>query len=553
MPDENPTVSDEQQPAGTAVADAAVDEDLNEEESLQKKLKEVMTVDIQDIGPLRKQVTITVPRDAIDERLNEQFDELRQDAQVPGFRKGRAPMKLIQKRFGSEVGDQVGTSLIGNSYMAAIDKESLDVIGDPLVRIKVTEKRSDGDTKKDVEVEKLVTVDEALKHLELPEDGDLIYTCEVEVKPVFELPELEKIPVDKYKLKIEDSDVDAEIKRRLALRGSFQTVEDGKVEADDIVAGPSRVIVGGDTIRSEENAELAARDQNYDGLPLAGFGKAATGKKIGDVVSVEVTVPDDYTDVAARGQKATFELTINQVRRLEVPKLDKDFLASLGFDSEDEFKDLIRDQMEQMLEVEVKRSMFGQIEQYLLDSTDIEVPEGISQRHTERIVARQMMDLYSRGVAEAEISKHVDELRTSAKEQAVTEIRRVFIMEKIAEAEEVNVTEEEINAAIAEIAHRRNLRFDRVRDEIVGTNHLMTLYARIRDEKVLAKLLAGAEVTEKDPPAKGDTAAAEKKKPAAKKPAAKKSETSEKKATAESKEKKAPKKTTSKKPTDKKK
>ncbi|HRX84263.1 MAG TPA: trigger factor [Phycisphaerae bacterium] len=529
MTEKNPPV-DEQDPTTQAVADqeaeTEADEDLSEEESLQKKLQEVMQVQVEDIGPLRKQITITVPRDAIDERLHEQFDELRQEAAVPGFRKGRAPMKLIEKRFGSEVGDQVGSSLIGNSYMAAIKRESLDVLGDPLVRVKLKEKRRDEGATREVEVEKLLGVDEALKHLTLPKDGDLSYTCEIEVKPEFELPQLEKIPVERPKITIADEDVDKEIKRRLALRGKFVPVEDGKVAADDVLVGPSRVVVDGDTIHHEDNAELAARDQNYDGLPLYGFGKAATGKKIGDVVTVEATVPDDYQVVSARGQQAKFELTIEQVKRLEVPELDDEFIASLGFDSADEFRTLVKEQMERAIEQEVRRMMFMEIEKYLLEKTPMEIPAGISQRHTERIVARRMMEMYSQGLSEAEISKQADEMRSTASAQAADEIRYLFIMSKIAEEQEISVSEEEINAAIAEIAYRRGRRFDRVRDEIIGTNHLMTLYSRLRDEKILDRLLADAEVTEKqveakEEPKKAAKAAEPKKKATRKKKAAK--------------------------------
>jgi trigger factor len=504
MTDKNATVGDEQDTAESAVAQGAEDateagaEDaLSDEESLQEKLKAVLGVQIEDIGPLRKQVTITVPRDAIDEQLNEQFDELRQEADVPGFRKGRAPQKLIRKRFGHEVGDQVGSSLIGNAYLAAVERESLAVLGDPLLRVKVTEKRRDGGSNREVEAEKLLPVDEALKHMPLPNEGDLVYTCEVDIKPEFDLPSLEEIPVERPQFKVADEDVEAEIRRRMALRGKFVPVEDGVAQTDDVLVGAARVTVDGDAIHSEDNAELAVRDQTYDGLPLFGFGKAATGKKVGGVVGVELTVPDDYTHVDARGKPARFELTVTQVKRLEVPELDDDYLASLGYDSAEEFREVIREAMERAVDNHVRRHMCGQIEKYLLDNTQMELPQGISQRHTERIVSRRMMEFYSQGVPEAEIFKQLDELRTRASEQAADELRYTFIMSKIAEDQEISVSEEEINAAIADIAHRRGRRFDRVRDEIIGTNNLPTLYSRLRDEKILDRLLAGAVVTEK--------------------------------------------------------
>jgi len=521
MTDEN-AMLDEQDATGKDAVDTAEEDTLDEEKSLQDRLRDVLKVQIEDIGPLRKQVTITIPRESIDEQLSEQFDELRQEANVPGFRRGRAPMRLIEKRFGQEVGDQVSTSLIGSSYLAAIEREKLDVLGDPLVRVKVSEKRRspDGD-KTEVEVEKLLGVDEALKHLRLPREGDLSYVCEVEVKPVFDLPKLDKIPVQKPAVTISDQDVEDEIRRRMSMRGSFKPVEDGKIQTDDLLTGKARLIVDGAAIHTEESAELAARDQNYEGVPLIGFGTAAVGCKNADTISLDVEIPDDHTIVSARGREARFELTVTQVRRLEIPELDQEFLVSLGFDSRDDFHDLIRDQMERSVAHEIQRLMFSQIERYLLDNTKLEVPTGISQRHVDRIVARRMMELYSRGVSEAEISKQADELRTQASAQAAEEIRYLFIMSKIADEHEIKVTEEEINAAIAEIAHRRNRRFDRVRDEIIGTNHLTTLYTRLRDEKILDRLLADAEVTEKTAAEKEPAKASTRKKSTRKKSAKK--------------------------------
>ncbi len=496
-------------------------EDMTDEQALQAKLKESIEVTVEDLGSLRKRLTVSVPKEAIDEQLDNQYDELRNDAQVPGFRKGRAPQKLLEKRFGSEVGDQVTANLVSNSYFAAIEKESIDPLGDPLVQVKV--KESDKRNKEEgKEIEKLLNVDEAIKYIDLPKDGPLSYTCELEVRPTFELPKLEKIPVKKPKLDITDEHIDEEVKRMLMLRSNYRPVEDGAVEADDILVGKSKMIVDGDVLKSEDDAQLAARDQRYDGMLLEGFGEATVGKKVGDTVSIEFTVAEDDDHVEARGKKATFELVIDDIKRLETPELDDEFLSAIGFDSEKEFRDFIKERMEVEIAQQVNRVLHSQIEQYLLDNVELELPAGVSQRQTERIVARQMMDLYSRGIAESEITKQTDELRTKAAEQAKDDLKNFFVMEKIAEEREIAVSEEELNTAISDIARQRNKRFDRVRDEIISTNHLNTLYIRLRDQKILEMLLADADVTEKEVGKKKES---KEKEPKAKKKTAKKKTT----------------------------
>lgn len=510
-----------------AVDDAvAADSEQSEEQAAKDKLKEAIDVKVEEVGPLRKKLTITVPRELIDERVSEQFDELRSDATIPGFRRGRAPLKLIEKRFGGEVGEQVGSNLIGGSYMAAVEKESLDPLGDPMVNVYVREERTDdkGGVKL-ADVEKLVPVDEALEHIKLPKEGPLTYSCEVEIRPEFELPELDGISVEKPVVKVTKTDVDQELRRILALRGTFRPVEKGKSKKDDIIVGNVRISVDGEVVKTEENAQLAVRDQKYDGVLLEGFEDAGKGKTCGDKISLDVIIPEDDDNVDIRGKSAKWEIEVLELKRLEIPKLTDELLGSMGFDSEDELRELVKENMESEISQALRSGLHKQIGDYLLEHTKFDVPEGLSQRQTERTVALRMMELYRSGQPEAEIMKQVDEIRLQAQGEARDYLRLFFILDKIAEKLEIDVTEEELNSAIAQIAHRRNRRFDRVRDELISKNHLNTLYIRIRDEKIMDELLENANVTEKEVPRKSAGAtkkSATKKKSASGKKAAEK-------------------------------
>ena len=198
-------------------------EELSDEEKLMAKLKEAVDVQREEIGPLRQKLTITVPRDLMDEKLGEQFLELKREAAIPGFRKGRAPLRLVEKRFGHEVGDELAGQLVTSSYLAATEKEDLKPLGDPLIWVTAPEKRADEKGgERTVEVEKLLPLDEALEFIELPKEGSLTYSCELDLKPEFELPELEKIPLTRPNIKIEDEDVDRELDRDAADAGQLR-------------------------------------------------------------------------------------------------------------------------------------------------------------------------------------------------------------------------------------------------------------------------------------------------------------------------------------------
>ena len=478
-------------------------EEMSDEEKLMAKLQEGIEVEVQDVGPLRKKLDISIPRALIDEQMGEQFDELKREAAVPGFRRGRAPLRLVQKRFGHDVGDQVTVQMVSNGYLAAVKKLELNTLGDPLVWAKVSEECTDeSGMHKTMVSERLVSLEESLDHLHVPKEGDFSFSCEVELRPEFELPDLDGIPVEKPVRTITNDDVAAEIKRMLAFRGHYAPVEDQPVEADDLVVGDVKVVVDGDTIKAEANAMLAARDQRYQGLQLNGLGDALVGKKTGDRVQLEVTFPEDHDTPDLRGKSGTFELTIQDIKRLVIPELTTELLGELGYDDETDLREALKGGLEQRLQGDVKEVMRGQITSYLLENTDFELPESLSQRQADSIARRRMVEMLQSGVPQADVEKRVDELRVRAAEAAASDLKLFFVMDKIAGEREIEVSEDEINGAIASIAGMQGKRFDRVRDELLKNDGMNALYVRIRDAKILDSLLESANVTEQQRPKK---------------------------------------------------
>ncbi|MFQ5410643.1 MAG: trigger factor [Phycisphaerae bacterium] len=482
--------------------DNQVDEDVDslEEEDPKEVLKKVIGVQVTDAGVLRRMVSITVPRENLDTEFDKEYKELISDSIIPGFRRGRAPRRLVEKRFGRDVGASVQSRVVSNAYLAAIDKEDLKVLGDPLLWVKVKDKSAGDEEGK----ERLLDMAEGMSHMRLPEEGDLTFRCEVEIKPEFDLPKIEGIPVEKPVLKVTAEDVKTQIDRLRARRGSWAPVEEGeKVKEDDMLVCDMKMIVDGKTIKQEDNIPVAARAQVVEQTVLTDLGEKLKGGKIGDTRSTTCDIPDDYETEELRGKKADFEFRINEIKRMQLPPLDESYLASQGFDNEKDYRGWVKSQMESQLEEEIRRGMRGQVRDYLLEKVELELPEGLSSRQSERAAARRMVELRRQGVPPAEIEKHADELRTSAKEEAVTQLKLHFIMEEIAEKLDIDVTEEEINGQIAAMARAYNRRFDRVRDELAQNNGIASLYMELRDEKCIDQLLEKARITESKPAVKG--------------------------------------------------
>lgn len=456
-----------------------------EAERLLEELKEKVQAEIKDIGTLRKEMTVTVPREVISSHLKHNFDEIRGDAVLPGFRKGRAPLHLLQKRFGPEVRESLKSSIVGQSFVAAVKRHEFEVLGDPLFRIA----QKDGGVK-------LCELDDALDELKLPDSSDFSYTCEVEIKPTFELPELKGIEIARPKVEIGDDDVEEHIERQRKIRGTYQPHDGGATEKDDLLIADVKLTHDGVLVKEEENVQLGVRPTRLDGISLMTLDQVLSGAKPGDVRTVTCEIPDDYERADLRGKPGQFEFTIHEVKRL-VPQTMEAFIEALGVGSEAEIREYVRQDLETERDRIVDNALRDQVLDYLIQNTKFDLPEKLSARQTDRAVMRRVIELSQAGVPNHEIEARIDELRTSAQDVVARDLKLEFILEKVARQLEADVTDEEINTEIARIARRYNHRFDRVRDDLQKRGLLPQLAEQIRQDKCVRILLKDAKIVEK--------------------------------------------------------
>ncbi|MBK9119850.1 MAG: trigger factor [Phycisphaerales bacterium] len=450
-------------------------------EKLLEELKSAVQATARDVGMLRKELTVTVPAEVITAHMQHNYDELMHDAFVPGFRKGRAPRQLVEKRFGADVRESLKTMVVGQSFYAAVDKEKIEPLGDPLFRIAA----EGGD--------KLVDIGQALTTFKLPEDGDFTYVCEVELRPQFELPELKGIPVRNPTVTITDEMAAEELLKRRKIQGRMEPVSGPATESDDQVIADVTLTVDGQEVKTEDNVVLGVRPSRLDGVTLMNLGEALRGAAAGEVRETECTIPDDYERTDLRGKSGTFTFRIHEVKRLVPVELDA-FLKDWGFDNEAEALSYMKDQLEAERDRLVQSARRGQVEQYLLEKTQLDLPEGFSARQVDRAVMRKVIDLHQRGIPMSEVEARIDALRTSAQDEVRTELKLAFIMAKIAEDRGIEVTDEEVNAEIARIARSYGQRFDRIRDDLQTRGLLDQLVEELRHGKCVAELLAEADI-----------------------------------------------------------
>ena len=431
-------------------------------------------VTIEDIGPARVRIKIEIPRERIEARLDSDLQELRRTATVPGFRVGRAPGKLIEKRFGTEARGRLKDILVAEGLQAAVEERELKTLGDPQLD---------------------------LDKIELPEDGPLTFEVETDVEPAFDLPELQGIAVTKTAATVEDKDIDDTIKAMLAREGVYEPLSKGTAKDKDQIIGDLWLKVGGKEITRRDEMALLAGPTNMAlmGVELNELCKNFVGAKGGSKVTAEVTVGDDHADEEVRGKKATVGMDVKEIKRLKIPPLTAEWLKKAGWPSEEEFRSMVRSNLQRQAEQRADEEMRTQLRDYLLSRTTLELPEKLSAERVERGQLRQVVRLMQMGIPEQQAREVVAKRADETRNQALDETKLFFILNRIAGEFEIEVDEAEINGQIAMMAGQYGTRPEKMRQQMAQSGRLGVLENQIREQKVLDKLLSQAKISESKP------------------------------------------------------
>jgi len=447
------------------------------------------TVSIADSGPARKSITIELPADRIAKRLEDEFAKVQGEVSLPGFRRGRAPMRLLKRRFEASIREDVRGQLISEAYSQAIEDHKLEVIGDPDVK--------------------------NFKDIKLPESGPLTFVVEVEVAPEVKLPDLENIEVVKPKLEVTDDQIDKEIAGLRERNGKMNPIEGEAVEvqAKDYVQGHITIKAGENAAADAEvlldqpggfilvNGEELNYRGHIGGIVVEDLGKLAAGKKTGETLVISTKGPELHENDKIKGQPITITMKFDKVYRVEPASLES-IQSAYGAASEEDLKKAVRETTEQRNKIQQTSAQHEQICNYLVEKVELTLPEGLTSRQTSRLIRRKAMDLTYRGVPAAEVNQRVADMQKESEDEARKQLKLFFIIDQAARNLEIEVTEDEVNSRIAFMAWQQNRRPEKLRQEYIRSGEIENLYLQLREQKTLDKILEKAKVTEGEYPAK---------------------------------------------------
>jgi trigger factor len=428
-----------------------------------------MDVTVEPIGPCRKRVTVKIPPEKVGEVYDKKYDEINRQVPVPGFRPGHAPRKLLEKRFGEKLGDDVKQDLVQEAIEEVLKGKEVRPLSPPEVD---------------------------LEALALAPGAALEFAFEVVTRPDFETPKIEGLEVRVPPLEATDEEIDGFVDSLRRGDAKLEVVEGATVEDGDVLVVDWEARDGDSVVDRDANAYYRFGKGVVAGFVAEGLDEQLRGKGVDAEARARVHVAADDPRVELRGRELDLVVTLKQVRRYALPPLDAKFLEKHDYDDE---ADLREDMRKRILrakgrgrDLDAERRLVEQ----LLDAVEISLPDGFVDSEVENWVQRKRLTLQMEKVDEEDIEKQVAANVEETRGAIERDMRRFFLLERVAEEQGIEATEADLAAAIQEVAEAYGHPFEQVLASFREPSRLAQLRSEIRQRKAREWIRSQANLVE---------------------------------------------------------
>ncbi|MBT3355350.1 MAG: trigger factor [Candidatus Scalindua sp.] len=426
-----------------------------------------MNIEIEEVGPCKKLLKFEIPKETIDDEWQKQLKEVARMAKVPGFRKGKAPRKLLEKNYGDKIMDDVKRAVVSGSYQQAIEENKLSPIGDP-----------------------------DIGNFDLELGKPLKFEITLEVLPTFELGDYKGMKLQRKPVSVTDEDIDKALETISKQKAQLTIVKTGKVKVEDFIICDCEVGINDEVVWSDQELEVMVSGSHVADINVPDLKDRLVGAKSGDKVSVDVELGDSFSVEQHRNKSAKMEISIKEIKRPKSPKIDDELAKQVGYDTLGELKEF----MSKRLEMEKKRMAEGemqeQISSKLIEMADFEMPEDMIKHHTNERLHKYQLDLVNKGTPQEEIEKHTEDMKSASEEAVVRDFKMSLVLEHIAEKERIFVTEDDVNRRISEMAGMYGLDAAGMKKQLEKMNSMSNLRHQLRESKTLNLLMKEANIEE---------------------------------------------------------
>ncbi len=430
-----------------------------------------MNVSVKDAGACRKTMTIEIPADKIAEEREETLKAYARFANLPGFRKGKAPKHVVAKKYAKDIDQEIQERVLPKYYQEALKETAL----------------------------KVVNVVDATE-VKLTEGQPVSFDVTVDVEPEFKLPKYTEIPVKEEKVEVTDAQVQEQVDAILNQHAAYEEVEDKQVAEGDMAQLTYEATVDGKPLQEviPESKGIGSGSgywvsaDEYAFIP--GMGEAIVGLKQGDTKSVKVTFPDSFMVKELAGVEAVYDIEVTGVRERRLPAIDEEFCSKLQVESEADLRAKIREQLEHQAEHETLNKKHDQIVEYLIKKTKLDVPESVVQQQTRNVMYEIAQRRMMMGATQDQIAEQQEDILKEAQNRALENVKLRYIGLGIATELKLEASANEINEEIATMAVRQRKDARELRKEMEQNDSIASVGEQIRFNKALDYMVENAKI-----------------------------------------------------------
>ena len=386
-----------------------------------------MSVQVEKLEHNMAKLTIEVEAEKLEAAMKKAYNKNKNSYNIPGFRKGKAKYEVVKKMFGPAVFyNDAADALLQEEYPKAVDECGEDVVSSPTVDL-----------------------------VQLEEGKPFIFTAEVALKPAVKLPEYKGIEVTKADLEVTEEDLEKELEKQLQNNARTVDVEDRAAAEDDTVDIDFDGYCDGEQFDGGKSEGYSLKLGSHSFIDT--FEDQIVGHNIGDEFDVNVTFPENYQAAELAGKPAVFKVKLNGIKAQEVPAADDEFAQDVSeFDTLEEYKKSLKEKLAEAKAETAKRNQRDEAIQKIADGCEIDIPDAMVDTQTSSMINEIAQNLAQQGIPMSmyyQVTNTTEEsLKAQYRAQAEQQIRVALALEAIAEAEGIEVTDEDVNAELEKMA-----------------------------------------------------------------------------------------------------
>ena len=401
-----------------------------------------MSLQVENLEKNMAKLTIEVPASEFEKALQSAYNKQKKSISVPGFRKGKVPRQMVEKMYGPEIFyEDAANELIPTAYEEELKNCDLEIVSRPTVDI-----------------------------VQIKKGENFIFTAEVAVKPEVTLGEYKGMEVDKTSTRVTQKEVEAKIKEEAEKNARTVTVEGRPVQDGDEVILDFEGFVDGEAFEGGkgENYPLTIGSGSF----IPGFEEQLVGTEAEKEVEVKVTFPEEYHAEELKGKEAVFKCTVHEIKEKQIPEIDDEFAAEVSeFDTLDEYKADVKAKIKEQKENEGKQKKEDQAVEKAVANAAMEIPEAMIDEQVRQMVNEFAQNMQYQGISFEQYCQitgmTLEKIQEETRPQAVKRIETRLVLEAIAKAENIEVTEERLDEEIKKMAESYNMEADKLK-ELMG-------------------------------------------------------------------------------------